>query len=237
MKAWPLAILLLFVTTLFGQQSNRSVQIDDNSDWWSLMKTDEPIASKVDPIRTPNPSLEILGISLLDQHLFARISKTLGPAVEVERGDGATGRQQYCYVSSGSGRKVYLIFEFGEAESAFYLFTDGRDWDGSRYCHPSKLVSDRIGTKSGVRLGMTREQVEGILGKPTIVEGDRIKYARSLSVKSTAEELKRARTYAPDMNEKDFEANYGHWDFTTDIVAGFKDSKLYYLALAQDETL
>lgn len=237
MRTCFILVLLFLAATSSAQKASRSVRIDDDSDWWSLMKTDEPLASKAQPVRTPNASLEILGISLLDQHLSATIAKRLGPVVEVERGDAATGRHQYCYSSSGLGSNVHLIFEFGEVESALYLFSGAPDWKGSRYCKLSKLLSDRVGTPSGLRLGITRAGVEAILGRPTLVKNDRIVYVRSLSVKSTPQELRRARTYAPDMSEKEFQTNYGHWDFATNIVARFKDSKLCYLAILQDETL
>src|SRR4051794_38468106 len=101
----------------------------------------------------------------------------------------------------------------------------------------SDLVNDQLSTASGLRIGLSRSEVEKVLGKPTPSKGERITYVRTISVKSTPEELKRARTYAPDMNEKEFQQNYGHWDFSTCIEARSKSDKLYYLAISQGETL
>ena len=236
MRVRPVLVFVLLTAALSAQQSSRSVRIEDDSDWWSSIRTHEPIWNKVDPVRTPNSTLGILGISLLDHQFWSAVTKRFGPTVEVERGDAANGRHQYCYVSSESGLLAHLVFEVGEVDSGFYLFSGGPDWNGSRYRKPSKLVSDKIGTRSGLRLGLTRAEVEAILGKPTLAKGARILYVRSVSVKATPEELKRARANEPNISEKDLEENYGHYDFSTQIEVRFKDSKATYLAISQSET-
>jgi hypothetical protein len=203
-KSLASVVFLLWIGTAFAQEQAPTVRINDNSDWWSSMRTDEPIWDKPDPIRTPDATLEISGISLLDPNVLAKVGKKFGRAIDVERGDASTGRDQYCYVSSGPNRNIYLIFEFGEVDSAFYVFSGQRDWNGSQYCKRSRPVGVGASTHSGLRLGMTRGEVKGILGKPTLVKTDRILYVRTKSVKSTQEQLKRTRTYAPNMSKKNF---------------------------------
>jgi hypothetical protein len=160
------------------------------------------------------------------------------------RGDAANGRHQYCYVSADSrtnagskANKNYLIFEFGEVESAFYLFWSEPDWKGSEYCKVSTLVSRNLGTRSGLKLGMTPMQLEAILGKPSFEQDERIIYVRNLRVKPSPEELKRARAYAGDMSAESFRKNYSFYEFSTYIEGLFFDSKLKYLAIKQGETL
>jgi hypothetical protein len=233
MRLKLLTIVVLLVVTAAAQQSKR---IDDDFDWWSLMRTDEPVSNKSDRIRTPAGNLQIAGMSLLDPSMSAKLQRKMGHTVEIARGDAATGRHPYCY-SSTQGPKTYLIFEFGEVDSAFYLFSDGLSWNGSEYCKSSSLVTNGLSTPSGLKLGISRADFEKLLGKPTLVKGDRIIYVRSISVKSTPEELKRAKIYAPDMNEQEFQQNYAHWDFSTHIEASFKEGKLYHLAVSQGETL
>jgi hypothetical protein len=229
--------LVIFSVLLFAMASaQQSKRVQDNSDWWSVMRTDEPAWNKPDQIRTPEASLQILGISLLDPKISEQIERKIGRTVEIDRGDAATGRHQFRYVSVRDP-KTYLTFEFGEVDSALYLFSTGPDWNGSEYCKSSDLVNDQLSTASGLRIGLSRSEVEKVLGKPTLSKGERITYVRTISVKSTPEELKRARTYAPDMNGKEFQQNYGHWDFSTYIEARFKSDKLYYLAISQGETL
>jgi hypothetical protein len=106
---------------------------DENGPYWPDVK--------LKAIRTPASSLEILGISLLSQYLSKEFTQKLGSTQEISRGDAANGRQQSCYVSANTKTKVYLIFEFGEVTSAFYVFAGGADWNGSKYCKPSRLVS------------------------------------------------------------------------------------------------
>jgi hypothetical protein len=175
--------LVIFSVLLFAMASaQQSKRVQDNSDWWSVMRTDEPVWNKPDQIRTPEASLQILGISLLDPKISEQIERKMGRTVEIDRGDAATGRHQFCYVSVRDP-KTYLTFEFG-----------------SEYCKSSDLVNDQLSTASGLRIGLSRSEVEKVLGKPTLSKGERITYVRTISVKSTPEELKRARTYAPDMN-------------------------------------
>jgi len=237
MRARSFFAFFLFIAVISAQTLPQTKSIEDNSDWWSLIGSrDNSLWKKEDRIRTPASSLGILGISLLDENFPSTITKKLGPTVDVTRGDASTGRNQFCYGSVGSDPKVHLIFEYGEVDNVFYLFSGGRDWNGSRYCKTTKLVTEKTSTPSGLHLGLTRQEVESILGKPTLVRTNRIIYVRSVSVKSTPEELKRARAASPGMSEKDFLQNYGHYDFSTTIDVRFKDSKLNYLGILQAET-
>ena len=231
---WKIAaICLALLSTAVAQDSKR---VQDDSDWWSVLRTDEASWDRADRIRTPASTLQIAGLSLVDPHLPDKIKRKLGPVVEVSRGDASTGRHQYCYVSPRDPRER-LIFEFGEVDSIFYLFEDGRSWNGSEYCRPSKLVSDGLSTPSGLRLGVSILQIQRILGKPTLKKDDQLIYLRSIKVKATPEEIKRARADAPDMSEEEFQRDYSYWDFSTYIEARFREGKLYYLAISQSETL
>lgn len=162
----------------------------DDSDWWSLM----PNSRCVPMFRLRSQhgarfmsSEEVLGFPV------GRISVDAGAKVERKMGDADVivrpGRQtvqwdedyrrQICY-ESPSGR-VKLIFEDGGAfdgeKKAFYLFTGGRGWQGSERCRPSRLVNDHLAVRGGLRLGMTREQVAAILGRPSAVTHGALEYA------------------------------------------------------------
>jgi hypothetical protein len=239
MKYSLVLFALLLAVLSVGKETSTSIRLDDDSDWWSSMRTDQPYPSdfKIQAIRTPNSSLQILDVSLLSRDLERDFTQKFGATKEVDRGDAANGRQQYCYVSAGSKAKVYLIFEFGEVESAFYLFSGGSDWKGSEFCKSSILVSKNLGTRSGLKLGMSPLQLEAILGEPSFEQDEHMVYVRNLRIKSSPEELKRARAYAKDMSEGSFQKNYASYEFSTYIEALFKDSKLTYLAIKQDETL
>src|SRR6266852_3361514 len=121
---WMFLLLVLFQ----GTQSAREIRIEDDSDWWSLQRNDE-IPEGVKPSRgMARPLLfKIAGITLGAEP--AKITKLLGRAIDVSRGDASTGRNQNCYVSQSG--ETHLIFEWGEVDSAVYLFSDGKKWNGS----------------------------------------------------------------------------------------------------------
>lgn len=126
------ALLLVFVGTLSCSavlaQSQRMMDhatvAGDNSDWWSL--TRDVGGPDVQPQkRVPAASnFSILGVALGDPQ-GVQLAAKLGKAVIVGRGDAATARAQMCYVSVTSSPAVHLIFEQGEVDYAFYLFSGG----------------------------------------------------------------------------------------------------------------
>jgi len=109
-------------------------------------------------------NFQILGLKLNDE-IFGKASAKLGKATIVQRGDASTGRSQICYSSPGKRGKIYVIFEKGEVNDAFYMFSGGPDWQGSDLCINSNLITSSLSTASGLRLGQTVAQVRGILGK------------------------------------------------------------------------
>lgn len=211
----------------------------DDSDWWSNV-ADAQIDFDAPQTRTQHrelaPStLEVatvrVGLGEID-----RATTRLGKAKVIFRGDGALGRIQACYVSPDSA--VHLIFqENGEGFGAtFYLFKDGRDWNGSNLCAKSPLVSQDTGTESGLRLGLTRTEVESILGKPSIASPDRLRYNLEVVKRTPAGKLKQLRATSPDLSDKDFHDSYDSYYVSSIVVAKFEDSKLIYLAVTRYES-
>jgi len=168
--------------------------------------------------------------------MFTRAATKLGKATMVQRGDASTGRQQVCYASLGAQEQVHLIFEQEEVGYTFYLFTDGPAWEGADRCVASNAISRSLATASGLHLGMTPAQVIAIIGKPTKRRENELVYSFSIRKKTSAKDLEEARERNPEMSEKEFQANYGHYDLGTGIVAKFVDSKLTYLAVSKVET-
>lgn len=188
----------------------------DNSDWWSI--TRDPNGPNIKPRkRVPSVSnFSILGIRLGGDDESAQIVAKLGKVEFVFRGDAASGRIQACYVSAGSSPAVHLIFEQGEVDDAFYLFSGGPNWQRSDLCTKSELVSSRLKTGSGLALGETRSQVEAILGKPTAIRANRLMYAGEVLVKPL-----------------------GHSDsyrLYTYIEARFTNARLTYLGVMKSQT-
>ena len=141
----------------------------DNSDWWSLTRTDdEAVPQEGDP---PDSDFQILGFKLNDE-TFANAKAKLGKTTVVERGDGSAGCSQVCYSSPGKKSKTYLIFEKGEVNDAFYLFNVGPEWKGSEQCSESNLsqpIYQRIPACTlGKQLPKLEPYLENLAFHPTI---------------------------------------------------------------------
>lgn len=227
------SVLLGAVLLLVGNCLAQSVRMDD-SDWWSLLRVDTPLPPP-SKIETPSANFEILGITLFDDNLFRTVTRRLGKATEVERGDAATGRNQLCYTSADG--TIHLVFEQGEVESVLYVFSGGPTWEGSNLCNPTQAVSNSIATRSGLRMGMTVAQVRRILGVPSVQKADRILYSRQTKKRTPPKLLEEIRKHDPNhYSDKEFHEQFDFYDETVYIECRFTNSKLTYLAISQSGT-
>jgi len=180
-------------------------------------------------------NFKIAGLSL-DTLTLEAVASKFGKAPVVERGDASTGRSQICYTSGKASDKIHLVFEFGEGQSsAFYLFRGSTDWDGSNRCVKSSKLTANISTDTGLRLGLSRAQVETILGKPDVAEGDRIAYSREFYRKATKEEFERSRReYGGVLSDEVAHEKFDLVQITLEVEARFKDFKINYLYVSTD---
>ena len=135
----------------------------------------------------------------------------------MSRGDAATARSQICYASADPKGNVYLVFESGEVQYAAYLFEGGPKRNGRR---PLCEVANSYGRTEdgfGVGAGMTRSQVESILGKPTASKGDKLVHFRQVKEKNSPEILRRLRREHPDISNEEFHRDYDFSDLTVYI--------------------
>jgi hypothetical protein len=219
-----------------SKQTQPTVHLGDNSDWWSLTKenaSDEAIEFQERDL--PRSNFRILEIDL-GNGLLDRAMQKLGVATTVERGDASTGRHQLCYVSSGQALKTYVIFETGEVNDAFYLFKGGAPWNGEDECLATKLVSIRSSTASGLHLGLTPSQVVAILGRPTRRNKGELGYAVHARKKTSPAELKEWRKQQSQMSDREFTDNYEFYDLSVGIVLKFVNSKLTYISISKSAT-
>ncbi len=217
-------------------QKQATVHLEDNSDWWSLTREDADAERITFQERElPRTNFQILGLNL-DERLMDRAMGKLGVATAVERGDASTARHQLCYVSIGEVTNTYLIFETGEVNYTFYLFSRGSAWNGNEKCFATKALSSKSSTASRLRLGLAPDQVIAILGEPSIRRKDELSYYLHTRKKTSEADLERMRQQNHEMSDKEFISNYGFYDLTAQIVLKFKDSKLAYLAVSKLET-
>jgi hypothetical protein len=123
--------------------------IDDNSDWWSIIRANTDGAHlKPQDVATNLSNFQIAGITVGKDELSAIVTK-LGRAKEMSRGDASTGRSQICYVSAEQEGSVHLVFESGEVQYAAYLLEGGPKWTGENPCAKSPTVAAELKTDSG----------------------------------------------------------------------------------------
>jgi hypothetical protein len=225
-------LIILSCTLSFLSALAYAQRLNDSSDWWSINREDarSPNVKRSDhELQSSNFSLA--GVTL-GQGGVEAITTSLGQAPEIERGDASTGRSQLCY-GSPANSGVHVIFEFGEDESVFYLFSDGATWKGSKYCVQSKRVSKRLSTPSGLKLGLTRSEVEAVLGHPDATTADEFVYSRKFHKKSTPKEFETFRKeYPMQLSDEEAHRQFDSFPVEQYIVARFSDSRLVYLAVA-----
>jgi hypothetical protein len=206
----------------------------DHSDWWSILNENsrgpniEPSGLDIDP-RT----FEIAKLNL-GRVGFDDIAAKLGRTARTRRGDASTSREQACYRSADTRAPIYLIFEFGEDQSNFYLFTDGATWKGGSFCTRSKQVSGDLSTASGLKLGLTSEEFKATLGKPDAVVGNKLVYSREIKRKSTPKQFERQRKEYPEsLSERQAHEKFDFYPVSIYVEANFTNSKLSYLVVSK----
>jgi|HubBroStandDraft_5_1064220.scaffolds.fasta_scaffold40706_3 hypothetical protein len=217
-------------------QTPSVVPASDKSDWWSM--TASQSEENIEPVlhrEISDKNYQIAGINLHDMELTA-VNEKIGEAHPVQRGDASTWREQACYKSLPSERPAYLIFEHGEVNASFYLFNEATPWNGSGSCKQTEKVSSATATASGLRLGLTPEQVIGILGQPSVRKQNELVYAVEVKKQTAPDALARARQQHPELTEEQFRQDYATYDLTVLIRARFSRAKLVYLGVSITET-
>jgi hypothetical protein len=234
------ACCLFFCAVAALPKQNPSSVNGDDSDWWSTveeyLRTDSSAhGTNLQHRELPASSQEIANVKL-GFGVVREAQTKLGLATVVSRGDAAFSRTQVCYVASDS--HTHLVFEEqGEGFGAsFYLFQDGRNWNGSELCWRLSLNSQQLQTPSGLRLGLTRTDVEAVLGKPSTESPDRLTYDLEAKKRTPAAKLEQLRQQNSDLSDKDFDESFDFYYEDWYVIAKFNDSKLVYLTVTESES-
>lgn len=233
---WPTILVVIFLcspTPLLNENSS-PVRLHDHSDWWSILNENfAPPHLKAQGTAIEEGNFQIAGVTLGGGQ-FESVSARFGKAQAVQRGDGSTGREQVCLEFEDGTKKVYLIFEFGEVEASFYLFSGGPRWKGSGFCRRSTQPSAGVKTASGLSLGLSRNQVEAILGKPDFELKNRLIYSREIKERTSTQEFQKLRSEYPQTLSE--EVAHQKFDFQSVIIyveARFSATGLSYLAVSR----
>jgi hypothetical protein len=231
MKGRPL-VFACTLSVLSALGHGQSLRLNDSSDWWSITRE----GFRVPKVKATSRELQSSNFSVAGVNLghggFEAITARLGGATKIERGDASTERSQVCYVSA-TNSAVHAAFEFGEDESIFYLFSGGASWKGGKYCVQSKHVSDRLSTDSGLKLGLSRPEVETILGRPDATIADEFVYSRQFEKRSTPNEFETLRKdYPMSLRDEEAHRKFDFYPVEQYILVRFANSKLVYIAVA-----
>jgi hypothetical protein len=115
--------------------------------------------------------------------------RVLGPAPAVETSDHEGARS--CYVSTAGDGTVLELESWVGTIIQFRIERAGPE--KLRSCAPSAVVSSKLTTEAGLRLGLPRKQVFAILGPPTEIHGPRLVYERSFDRSLTPAEKRRLK--------------------------------------------
>jgi hypothetical protein len=232
----PAGLVVFFIVVFFIHPTaeGQGVRFRDHSDWWSI-NNESFHRLNVKPLNKDmgDGSFRVADVTLGPDQ-FNDLAAKFGKVRIVERGDASNGRQQACYFSIQDSARVYLIFEFGEDESAFYLFSSGANWKGNELCGKIKVGAMNLNTTSGVRLGITRDRLDTILGKPDVVAGDKVAYSRETKVRTSPQEFEKLRAeYPQKLGDQAAHTMFDYYPVETYIEARFVDSRLNYLAVSK----
>lgn len=231
--------LLTFPLHAFRQQTEHYTRGDD-SDWWSSVAAFNDIDLSAPRTHTQYRELAASTLSIAGIKLgFGEIAEAqakFGKATVVSRGDAATGRAQACYLTADLS--THLVFEeegegFG---TSFYLFQGGPGWNGSELCRTTSLDRQEIKTADGLELGLDKNKVKAILGRPSTASLEELTYVFEAKKATPVGGLEKLRRQHPDLSDKDFRDSFSSYNVDSLVVAKFEKSKLTYLAVTESES-
>jgi hypothetical protein len=139
-----------------------------------------------------------VGRVVLEETPLVQVSASYGAARVATNGLAAAKSLRYiCYLGTDGTALLFMSNEMGGLlVNEFELANDGASVDitisgaaprGPLRCSPSNGVSKALATRGGLRLGMKRGEVEGLLGRPWARGSDRWTYAASESTGAASE--------------------------------------------------
>jgi len=163
----------------------------------------------------------------VDESVHQDVTEVLGKARRLNVG-GYEGRM-LCYASARPGDDTVALFTLYHCPDdckrvmEIQVRAQKRDVRVLDKCSATPGVHAGIATQSGLALGLTRAQVQAILGPPQAQQGDKWLYAASVSVKFSEEEFARRGLPRPTVVTLDYPFAR---DFDKYIVIWFKGDRV-----------
>jgi hypothetical protein len=179
----------------------------------------------------PSSQFEIVGFRI-ERDTLKMVQEKLGTAPNLRNLRDASDGDAFCYMSptEDETRVLFLSGPMGgwERLDSFAVISPqgvrGRKYD----CVLSAEISEKISTPGGLRLGLTRAEVDRILGKPPKIMGHELIYEWLTKQKMTDEELAQTnKTFHSAERE-------AYYDVETFISVRFLDGKLVFFQVQHD---
>ncbi|MDO9630517.1 MAG: hypothetical protein Q7I92_01275, partial [Humidesulfovibrio sp.] len=169
----------------------------------------------------------------VDESVHQDVTAVLGKTQRLNL--GGYEERMLCYASARPGDDTVVLFTLSHCPDdcsrvmEIQVRAKKREVRVLDKCSATPGVHAGIATQSGLTLGLTRAQVQAILGPPQAQRGDKWLYAASVSVSMSDEEARRrgypqfsnARTDYPMPIEENFEKYIVVW-FKDDKVSAFR---------------
>lgn len=147
------------------------------------------VASQQGIRRFDSGSFRILDLTLGKSEV-ADLVRILGPSPEVQARDPEESFR--CYAAAGSDKTVLEIGDWFDTLVEFRLLSGTAAT--IRRCARTSRVSLSLSTGSGLKLGIDRNEVLALLGRPTKTQGQTYIYESAYDRPLTAEERRRAQS-------------------------------------------
>jgi len=229
---WSCLLISTFVTK---SQVQREVAPPAKSDRYAV--TAEGKKERVQHGEIASANFRISGVDLAsDEDVLLQAAKVLGKTQIESSGDAADSKSEVCYRSVTDRDNTHLIFGRGEVDFWFILSSDGSVWEGTHACSRSGKIADDATTDSGLRLGLTEQQVLTVLGLATEKSQDLRRHTEFLTyrleTRKKTDPQKLARWWqqeikkTPTANHQEFLENYESYTLEVYISARFVDDSL-----------
>lgn len=221
-----LLTLLLWATPVMAQDT-QTVVTDDQT--YNILSRD------IYQQKISNAQMTIMGLTL-GKHTLKDVQSELGKAELLPGLEHKPNR--VCYISGDNSDGTILIFQAWEISSvltSFRILSSQANFKESDQCAKSKLISKDMVTDGGLRLGLSRQQLKAILGKPTKEQGNSLLYvyhSKQSMTKEEIDEMKKVfRTSIPPSTKEEF-----YWDITSSIEGIFLNKELIVITVTKLET-
>lgn len=198
---------------------------------FACSQQEKPQGDTIEQPKIDDSHFKILGFTVGEYTTLGDIQAKMGKAKMFYDEDGAY--DYLCYISKSD--KTIIVFGFQDnLLNKFMLASSEADFEECDQCTESSLVSKEVSTESGIKLGISKEQVISLLGEPPFQTPNKLSYHKYWQIKMTDAEIDRMCQLFPQ--HADYTRKNPYWDTVGKINAIFSHNKLLSIELSKIST-